>query len=165
MNTWTSHLAITSKCVSSNGVCLSYPMKVEIMPQTIILRRPVILLIGFASHHHLIITNSFSKVLSWLGIITPNGQLCSNHSWDDNVTSIVHCLQGQSSAASVIMTGFAFEKNSLIRENNQPLFKGPKRLLRKISFSNLWNCSGLRPETRGISTLLTPFTAILWGPT
>ena len=40
------------------------------MPQIIILRWPVVLLIGFASHHHLIITNSFSKVLSWLGIIT-----------------------------------------------------------------------------------------------
>ena len=45
-------------------------MKVEIMPQTIILGRPVVLLIGFASHHHLIITNSFSKVLSWLSITT-----------------------------------------------------------------------------------------------
>ena len=81
------------------------------------------------------------------------------------ITSTVHCLQGQSSAASVIMTGFAFVKNSLIRKNNQPVFKGPKRSLLKISFSNLWNCSGLRPETRGISTLLTPSTAILWGPT
>ena len=70
MNNWTSHLAIASKCVSSNGVCLSYPVKVKIMPQKIILRWPVVLLIGFASHHHLIITNSFSKVLSWLGVIT-----------------------------------------------------------------------------------------------
>ena len=70
MNNWTSHLAIASKCVSSNGVCLSYPVKVKIMPQKIILRWPVVLLIGFASHHHLIITNSFSKVLSWLGITT-----------------------------------------------------------------------------------------------
>ena len=39
---------------------------------------------------------------------------------------MAHCLQGQSSAASVIMTGFAFVKNSLIRKNNQPLFTGPK---------------------------------------
>ena len=166
MNTWTGHLTIASKCISSNCVCLSYPKKVDIMPQIIILHWPVVLLIGFASHHHLIITNSFSKVLSWLGIITTSSWIAfnSNHPLDDNITSMVHCLQGQSSAASVIMTGFAFVKNSLIRKKNQPVFKGPKRSLLKISFSNLWNCSGLRPETRGISTLLTPSTAILRRP-